>query len=151
APLNSGGSDESRRHEAHGGTGSIHETFTAALENPPRGNRMLRHFRCIVVTVSICAMISNRPMKAAEPSSRYNFVVILADDLGAAELACYGNHDHQTPHLDRLAHEGMRFRTCYSTPICSPSRVMLMTGRYGFRTGWYNFIGRPGSPTYKND
>lgn len=80
----------------------------------------------------------------------YNFVVILADDLGAAELGCYGHKDHRTPRIDRLAKEGMRFRTCFATPICSPSRVMLMTGRYGFRTGWYHLTGRPYSPTYAN-
>ncbi|MBI83669.1 MAG: hypothetical protein CMJ81_10775 [Planctomycetaceae bacterium] len=79
-----------------------------------------------------------------------NFVVILADDLGAKELGCYGNTKHHTPNLDLLAGQAMRFRTCFATPICSSSRVMLLTGRYGFRTGWYNFTGRPGSPTHKN-
>ncbi len=72
---------------------------------------------------------------------------MMADDLGAAELGCYGHPQHETPHLDRLAAEGMRFRTCYAAPICSPSRVMIMTGRYGFTTGWYNFIGRAYSPS----
>jgi arylsulfatase A len=66
----------------------------------------------------------------------------MADDLGAGELGCYGHREHRTPHLDRLASTGVRFQTCYATPLCSPSRVELMTGRYGFRTGWYNFIGR---------
>ena len=79
-----------------------------------------------------------------------NFVVIMADDLGASELASYGNENHRTPHLDRLADEGIRFRTAYATPICSPSRAMIMTGRYGIHTGWYNFKGRPGAPDYKN-
>lgn len=75
-----------------------------------------------------------------------NFVVIMADDLGAAELGCYGHQEHKTPHLDRLADEGVRFRTCYATPNCSSTRIMLMTGRYGFRTGWYNFLERKYSP-----
>ena len=88
---------------------------------------------------------------AFEPEARPpNFVVIMADDLGAPELASYGNTQHRTPNLDRLAEQGMRFRTAYATPICSPSRAMIMTGRYGFRTGWYNFKGRPGSPDYEN-
>src|SRR5688572_21319174 len=82
-----------------------------------------------------------------------NFLVILADDLGAKELACYGNKNHKTPHLDALAAGGVRFKTCYATPICSPSRVEIMTGRYGWRTGWNNLIDRPyappeGSPQY---
>ena len=54
-----------------------------------------------------------------------NFIVIMADDLGAKELGCYGHPSHRTPHLDRLAEQGMRFRTCFSTPLCSPTRVMI--------------------------
>jgi len=71
-----------------------------------------------------------------------NVLVILADDLGAGELGCYGHPTHQTPNLDRMARDGVRFETCYATPLCSPTRVELMTGRYGFRTGFTNFIGR---------
>src|SRR5687768_2510451 len=75
-----------------------------------------------------------------------NFIVILADDLGAKELGCYGNTENKTPNLDALAKSGMRFETCWATPLCSPSRVELMTGRYAFRTGWYSLIGRKLSP-----
>jgi len=75
-----------------------------------------------------------------------NVVLIMADDLGAAELGCYGNAKHKTPHLDALARGGTRFETCWATPLCSPSRVEIMTGRYATHTGWWNFIGRPGSP-----
>jgi arylsulfatase A-like enzyme len=90
-----------------------------------------------LVTVRVVAQEAARPP---------NFIVVLADDLGAAELGCYGNAEHKTPSLDRLAREGMRFETCYATPICSPTRVALMTGQYGFRTGWFNLIGSPYSP-----
>ncbi|XZE47299.1 sulfatase-like hydrolase/transferase [Planctomycetaceae bacterium SH248] len=76
-----------------------------------------------------------------------NFLVLLADDIGAAEIGCYGNTAHKTPHIDTLAKQSTMFKTAYVTPICSPTRVMVMTGRYSFRTGWYNLIGRPGSPT----
>lgn len=71
-----------------------------------------------------------------------NILFILADDLGADAIGPYGNTQHRTPHLDRMAKESVRFETCYATPLCSPSRVELMTGRYGFRTGFTNFIGR---------
>ena len=75
-----------------------------------------------------------------------NVIVILADDLGAKELACYGNAVHRTPNLDRLAETGVRFETCYAAPICHPSRVMLMTGQYGCHNGVYNFANRRGGP-----
>lgn len=71
-----------------------------------------------------------------------NFVVVLCDDMGAFELGCYGNILNKTPNLDRLAKEGFRFKTFFATPVCSPTRVCLMTGRYGFRTGWCNMRGR---------
>lgn len=69
-----------------------------------------------------------------------NVLLIMADDLGAAELGSYGNIGNRTPRLDRLAAEGMRFQTAYATPMCTPSRVLLLTGRYGFRTGWTGMI-----------
>ncbi len=71
-----------------------------------------------------------------------NILFILADDLGAGELGCYGNRVNVTPNLDILATQGVRFETCYATPLCSPSRVQVMTGKYGFRTGFTNLIGR---------
>ena len=71
-----------------------------------------------------------------------NILFIMSDDLGASEVGCYGNLDVKTPNLDRFASQGVRFETCYATPLCSPTRVELMTGRYGFRTGFTNFIGR---------
>ena len=88
------------------------------------------------------------PIARTEAARRepLNFVVIMADDLGAVELGCYGHPKHKTPNLDLLAATGTRFRTCWSTPLCSPTRVEIMTGRYGFRTGWYNFLGRVTTP-----
>jgi arylsulfatase A len=81
-------------------------------------------------------------MPQAKQSRPPNILLMMADDLGAGELGCYGHREHRTPNLDGLAAGGVRFETCYATPLCSPSRVELMTGRYGFRTGWTNFIGR---------
>ncbi len=63
-----------------------------------------------------------------------NILVIMADDVGHEVLGCYGGTSYATPNLDRLAAEGMRFTHCYSTPLCTPSRVKIMTGRYLFRT-----------------
>ncbi len=62
-----------------------------------------------------------------------NVILIMADDVGWEAFGCYGGEDYKTPHLDRLAATGIRFEHCYSTPICTPSRVKLMTGQYNFR------------------
>jgi len=72
-----------------------------------------------------------------QEGNRPNIILIMADDLGYETLGCYGGQSYSTPNLDRLAANGMRFDYCYSTPLCTPSRVQLMTGKYNFR----NYIG----------
>ena len=68
---------------------------------------------------------------AADPPHRPNIVFIMADDLGWAELGCYGQKKIRTPHIDRLAAEGMRFTQHYSgAPVCAPARCVLMTGKH---------------------
>ena len=62
-----------------------------------------------------------------------NVILIMADDVSWECFGCYGAEDYQTPNIDRLASRGVRFNHCYSTPICTPSRVKLMTGQYNFR------------------
>jgi len=65
-----------------------------------------------------------------------NIVIIMADDLGFGDLGCYGSRSISTPHLDRLAVEGVRMTSFYSaSPVCSPSRAALLTGRYPVRSG----------------
>ena len=77
----------------------------------------------------------------AEEASRPNLVVILCDDLGWGDLENYGHPTIQTPHLVRMAEEGIRFTDFYSTaPVCSPSRVGLLTGRMPARAGVYDWI-----------
>jgi len=69
-------------------------------------------------------------------ADRPNIILILADDLGAKEVGCYGNTEHRTPNLDRMAAEGVRFETFYAMPLCTPTRVAIMTGQYGFHNGF---------------
>jgi len=57
-----------------------------------------------------------------------NVVVIMADDVGVEAFGCYGGTSYETPRIDRMAAEGVRFRHCYSQPLCTPSRVKIMTG-----------------------
>lgn len=59
---------------------------------------------------------------------RPNVILIMADDVGYECFGCYGSRQYRTPNIDRLATEGMRFQHCYSQPLCTPSRVKLMTG-----------------------
>jgi arylsulfatase A-like enzyme len=76
------------------------------------------------------------PLARSQPrDARPNIVVIVADDLGYADLSCYGRKEYRTPALDRLAAEGVRFSQAYAAaPVCTPSRVGFMTGRYPART-----------------
>ena len=62
-----------------------------------------------------------------------NVVLILADDLGWSDIACYGSDLHETPNLDRFAQEGVRFTDAYAMSVCSPSRASLLTGKHAAR------------------
>ncbi len=62
--------------------------------------------------------------------SRPNIILMMADDMGFECLSSYGSLSYQTPIIDQMAREGMRFTNCYSQPLCTPSRVKIMTGRY---------------------
>lgn len=74
-------------------------------------------------------------------AQRPNIVVVLSDDLGYGDLACYGNKEVKTPHLDRLATQGIRLTSCYAAAAnCSPARTGLMTGRTPYRVGVHNWI-----------
>ena len=66
----------------------------------------------------------------AEPPQRPNFIVLFADDQGWGDLGVYGHPDIRTPHIDRMAREGVRFTSFYAAPFCGPSRAALMTGSY---------------------
>jgi arylsulfatase len=70
--------------------------------------------------------------EAPRPARKPNVIVIVADDLGSAELGCYGQAKIRTPRIDRMAAEGMRFARFYAgSPVCAPSRCSLMTGKHG--------------------
>ena len=69
---------------------------------------------------------------------RPNFVFVLADDLGPEWIGCYGGEEAETPRIDRLAAEGLRYAQAWSMPKCTPTRVTLLTGQYPFRHGWVN-------------
>lgn len=76
------------------------------------------------------------PLRAAP--QRPNVIVIMADDLGYECLNCYGGTSYRTPRLDRMAASGVRFTHAYAQPLCTPTRIQLMTGQYNFRN-WKAF------------
>ena len=88
------------------------------------------------------------PAPAARPP---NVVFILVDDLGWADLGCYGSTFHETPNLDRLAAGGMRFTQAYAaSPLCSPTRAAILTGKHPARLHLTTYLpGRPDSPAQK--
>lgn len=88
-------------------------------------------------------VLSNRSLEVHAGSKRPNIILIMADDQGHECLSCYGSASYKTPVLDELAGTGMRFEHCYSQPLCTPTRVQIMTGRYNFRNylrfGYFDF------------
>ncbi|MDP7017608.1 MAG: sulfatase-like hydrolase/transferase [Pirellulaceae bacterium] len=68
-------------------------------------------------------------------ADRPNIILIMVDDMGRDWVSCYGAK-HATPNIDRLAAQGVRYETAWSMPICTPTRVTLLTGQYPFRHGW---------------
>ncbi|MEZ6055523.1 MAG: sulfatase [Planctomycetaceae bacterium] len=91
-------------------------------------------FPLFVVLIAMLMSTGQSLLFAVEPGSP-NIVVILADDLGWADAGCYGNTFNETPHIDRLAREGMRFTQFYAGPVCSPTRANLQSGQDQARFG----------------
>lgn len=85
----------------------------------------------------LLAIVFAIPLRAATP----NLIFILADDLGYTDLGCYGSVYYETPHLDRLAAEGMRFTNHHHAQNCQPTRAAIMSGQYAPRTGVYTVGG----------
>jgi len=95
--------------------------------------------RIVVLAFALCLLSGLQAN--AKSDDRPNFLVILCDDLGYGDLACYGNRIIQTPHLDKLAGQGVRLTSCYAAaPVCSSSRAGLLTGRTPTRVGVYDWI-----------
>ena len=106
----------------------------------------------------MAAPLAGNSSWAARPQRRPNLLLILADDLGFADLGCYGS-EIPTPHIDSLAAAGLRFTNFHTAATCSPTRAMLLTGQDNHRVGLGNMLeimadnqfGRPGYEGYLND
>jgi arylsulfatase A len=97
--------------------------------------------KSILPLLALC----NLGLLAAAKDRQPNVIFVLADDLGWAELGCYGNSFNETPHLDKLAKQGIRFTHAYAAaPVCSPYRAALLTGQHPARVGILDYL-RPNS------
>jgi len=102
----------------------------------------------LIVLIATTASAHADPLPADKTKRPPNIVFILADDLGWAELGCYGNTFNETPNLDALAQQGMRFTDAYAAaPVCSPYRASLMSGQYPARLGITDYL-RPNDPKH---
>ena len=92
--------------------------------------------------LSAAALALPRPLSAAAThTDKPNVVLILIDDMGWTDAACYGSRYYETPHIDRLAAQGMKFTNGYAAcAVCSPTRAAVMTGRYPARLGVTDWI-----------
>lgn len=95
---------------------------------------ILSHVRHRIAALAVCsalAIISQLVFTTtlqAETNQRPNIIMIMADDIGYECFGCYGSQQYRTPNIDRMAAHGLRFEHCYSQPLCTPSRVKIMTG-----------------------
>jgi arylsulfatase A-like enzyme len=88
-----------------------------------------------LATVGLAGLAAAAPAAGQRP----NVLFIMSDDHASHAIGCYGSRINKTPHIDRLATEGMRFDNCFCTnSICGPSRAVILTGKYSHRNGFYN-------------
>jgi arylsulfatase A-like enzyme len=127
-------------------------TYTITVDGKISGTPITASGQTSVVALSVPAesqgirvrIARDVPEQASEldvHQRQPNVILILADDLGWAELGCYGNTFNETPNLDRLAQQGMRFTDAYApAPVCSPTRASLLTGQHPARVGILDYL-----------
>jgi len=95
--------------------------------------------KVVLSTVILSLFVLNSVKATEDPTpEKPNILCILVDDLGKEWISNYGAEGIETPNIDQLAENGMKFENFYSTPQCTPSRVSLLTGQYPYRNGWVN-------------
>ena len=95
-----------------------------------------------VFSLLFLLLLPGSSFAANEKPTPLNFVFFLVDDLGWRDLGCYGSTFYETPHVDQLAADGMRFTNAYAAcPVCSPTRASIMAGKYPARMDTTDFFG----------
>ncbi len=100
----------------------------------------MKNIKILLITLTLASVSSFYAQKTntKKVDEKPNIIFILADDLGIGDVSCYGSDKNKTPIIDQLAKGGIRFTHGYTAPLCGPSRAMILTGRYAFRTGAVN-------------
>jgi arylsulfatase A-like enzyme len=94
--------------------------------------------RVLLTLAGLLLWAPSSALRGAEtPSKQPNIVFIMADDLGYTDVACFGSKYYETPHIDRLATQGMKLVNHHHCQNCAPTRAALMSGQYAPRTGVY--------------
>jgi arylsulfatase A-like enzyme len=106
---------------------------------------------CRLACLTALLTIIGSSSAQADETTRPNFVFILIDDMGWRDLGCYGSTFYETPNIDRLTSQGMRFTNAYAAaPVCSPTRASILTGKYPARLHLTDFLsGRADRPSQK--
>jgi len=100
------------------------------------------------VALAVPGCASGNSLTANKTNKKLNFVFFLIDDLGWTDVGCYGSSFYETPNIDKLASEGMRFTEAYAAcPVCSPTRASILAGKYPARLGITQWIGGSNEPT----
>ncbi|MCA9196759.1 MAG: sulfatase-like hydrolase/transferase [Planctomycetales bacterium] len=99
---------------------------------------MIRIMRSFYVALILVLMVGSHRVNSAEPFGPPHLLLIMVDDLGKEWVSCYESQSIQTPRIDQLAQQGLKFTNTYSMPQCTPTRATLLTGQYPFRHGWVN-------------
>jgi len=105
--------------------------------------------RSLLVLLAVSAACFS-PTAHAYCDDRLNVLLMMADDLGAENLGCYGNTVYATPNLDRMAAEGARFENAFATPVCTPTRAMILCGLHPNRSGFLERLDSPLDPERNN-
>ncbi len=93
-------------------------------------------FACLFGSMFLSIVVAN-----AQQQQKPNVIIIFIDDMGYGDLTCYGNKQINTKNIDELAQKGTRFMQFYvNSPVCSPSRVAMMTGQYPARHQFYTYL-----------
>lgn len=114
--------------------------LASAVRQPPKGDphKVPVRWRVAITAILTACLAMGSVLLAFDVRpvfAQMNVVLIVADDLGWSDVGCYGADLHETPHLDRLAREGVRFTDAYAASVCSPTRACLLTGKHYARLG----------------